>query len=115
MAASKTEDRKSAEVSEKMDLAPVTPESFRRTGWIERWRFWAPAALVAAFVLWRAADAWVQELPGRTWHSPGQLAVAHVLYDDQCSACHDSFSPVSASNWLGASLARSHAADAKCL
>jgi hypothetical protein len=111
----KTEDRKPVEASEKMDLAPVAPDSFRRTGWIERWRFWGPVLLVAIFVLWRGVDAWVQELPGRTWHTPGQLATAHVYYDDQCSVCHEAFTPVSASNWLGDSLGRSHAGDAKCM
>ncbi len=115
MTSARTEERAFAEKSEKMNLAPVAPQSFRRAGAIERWRFWAPLAVVAFLLLWRGADSWLQDTPGRIWHSPGRLAAAHVLYDDQCAACHADFSPVSSGNWLAVSLGRTHAADAACM
>ncbi|HEV8062354.1 MAG TPA: hypothetical protein VGP68_20920, partial [Gemmataceae bacterium] len=114
MSSPKPEDRNHSGKSEKMDLAPVAPASFRRSGFIERWRFWSPALLVFAFVLWRGADLWMQDFPGRKWHTPGHLAVAHGVYEDQCTVCHEAYSPVSASNWVAAGLGRTHAADSKC-
>ena len=115
MVSPKSEPPPDADKSVKMDLAPVVPDSFRRTGFIERWRFWLPPLLVLALVIWRVADDWQQDIPGTSWHSPGSLATAHHLYDSQCSACHTDFVPVSATNWLATESGRSHAADAKCI
>ena len=114
MVSPKPEDRRQPDKSDKLDLAYVAPDSFRRKGDIERWRFWLPLVLVPIFALWRVGDAWLEDMPERSWHSPGHLATAHVLYDNQCSACHADFSPVSAGNWLATGLGRTHAADAQC-
>ena len=115
MVSPKSELSSEPEKSVKRDLAPVVPDSFRRTGFIERWRFWLPPLLVLVLASWRLVDDWQQDIPGTSWHSPGPLANAHVLYDNQCSACHTDFVPVSATNWLATGVGRSHAADAKCM
>jgi hypothetical protein len=115
MAPSKQEERTPSVKSAKLDLAAVPPQSFRRTDRIERWRFWAPLGLVAVFGIWRGADSWIEDTPGRVWHSPGPLATAHAVYDSQCSVCHAAFSPVSSSNWLALGLGQTHAADGRCM
>jgi predicted CXXCH cytochrome family protein len=114
MVSPKSESPTEPDKSVKMDLAPVVPDSFRRTGFIERWRFWLPPMLVLGLAIWRVADDWQQDIPGTSWHSPGPLASAHVLYDSQCGACHTDFVPVSATNWLATGVGKTHAADARC-
>jgi hypothetical protein len=115
MAPSKQEERTPSVKSAKLDLAAVPPQSFRRTDRIERWRFWAPLGLIAVLGIWRGADSWIEDTPGRVWHSPGPLATAHAVYDNQCSVCHAAFSPVSSSNWLALGLGQTHAADGRCM
>jgi Cytochrome c7 and related cytochrome c len=112
MAAHKSEEKENAD--DRVPLAPVVPDAYRRRGGIEQWRFWGPLALVAVLLVWRGADAWLQVLPGKQWNSPGRLAGPHALYDTNCAVCHPGYTPISDADWVANLLHHNHSADPNC-
>jgi predicted CXXCH cytochrome family protein len=95
-------------------LAAVPTDAYRRTGFLEQWRFWVPLLAVVLIATWRTLDHVWPAVPGPEWHSPGQLAWAHALWDNDCNACHQPFTPASSANWLGRTAGLVQATEAQC-
>ena len=67
---------------------------------------------LAGLVLAACWSAWGMYSPA-THHSPGQLAAVHATWDNQCAACHVSFTPIRDDSWA-ASTDATAAADRLC-
>jgi len=81
----------------KQRASKIPLDYFRHASPLDRWRLWLAIIALAATLAW-IGWAVVNGKAAQLRYSPGPLAEAHALWDDQCEACHIPFQPIKATN-----------------
>jgi hypothetical protein len=81
----------------KQRASKIPLDYFRHASPLDRWRLWLAVIALAATLAW-IGWAVVNGKAARLRYSPGPLAEAHALWEDQCEACHIPFQPIKATN-----------------
>jgi hypothetical protein len=81
----------------KQRASRIPLDYFRHASPLDRWRLWLAMIALAATLAW-IGWAVVNGRAAQLRYSPGPLAEAHALWDDQCEACHIPFQPIKATN-----------------
>jgi hypothetical protein len=96
----------------KQRASKIPLDYFRHASPLDRWRLWLAIIALAATLAW-IGWAVVNGKAAQLRYSPGSLAEAHALWDDQCEACHIPFQPIKATN-LPLLARGARPADARC-
>jgi hypothetical protein len=97
----------------KQRASGIPLDYFRHRNSLDRGKLILAAVVAAVTAGWLSAGS----LSGRraaTWYSPGPVTAAHAMWENDCSACHVSFTPIAGDAAAASLIGDKAAIDAKC-
>jgi hypothetical protein len=79
--------------------ARIPLDYYKHTTPLDRGRGWRALALAALLALGGVATGWFTGGQGQGYYSRGPVAAVHTTWEDNCTACHTPFAPLSGEAW----------------
>ncbi len=94
--------------------ARIPLDYYKHTTPLDRGRGWRALALAALLTLGAAATGWFAGSQGQGYYSRGPVAAVHATWEDNCTACHTPFTPITGEAWPGRFIGDVHELNQKC-
>src|SRR5437870_2141286 len=98
----------------KQRAARIPLDYFKHPTRLDLGRGWWALAAAAALALGGVATGWLGRGQGQGYYSRGPVAAVHATWEDNCTACHAPFTPLSGEAWAGRFVGDVHAMNQKC-
>src|SRR5713101_6038685 len=100
----------------KQRAARIPLDYYKRPDNLQRIKRWLTGIAFVPALIWLVAGV-VWQSRGQSLYSRGPVAAVHGAWEDNCSACHTPFQPLSSENFLlnQRPIADRHQSEQKCL